>query len=46
MQVIAGPIQEEAVLIYEMTGTVLVLQDGLTITKPVAARLSDVLDAV
>lgn len=46
MQVITGPIEEEAVLIHEMLGTVLVIRDGLTVTPPVATRLSEVLDKV
>lgn len=46
MQVITAAIEEEAVLIYEPTGKVLVLRDGLTITDAVARRLAKALDAV
>ena len=46
MQVITGPIEEEAVLVYETLGTVLVIRDGLEITQPVASRLSQVLRRV
>ena len=46
MQVITGPIEEEAVLVYETLGTLLVVRDGLTITEPVASRLSQVLNKV
>lgn len=46
MQVITGPIDEEAVVIYEMLDTFLVVRDGLTVTPPVASRLSEVLRKV
>lgn len=45
MQVITGSIQEEAVLIYEPSETLLVIRDGLQVTDQVARRLSEILSA-